>query len=385
MPETNNNTSESGGELTANKKMHTSYEQKNDHCKDGSPEQLKHEESIKSSSDNETASCERNKNTNSESDAISTDLDVSTKRRVSTLYARLAAERNNETISNIDVHAIMEMFSRIEISDEDLFAVSPPKEDCDICFLPMPHAADLCGVAKTYMPCCGKQLCHGCMDTAVGEMKRGNIKKWCPYCRVPMPKTEEEYMRRLKKRIEVDDDEAFFLLGIKYQHGSCGLPKDSVKAIEMYIQAAYLGSCRAHYQIAISYHHFDCGGVEKNVNKATHHYKLAAIGGHEGARHSLGMLGAQKGCLGFEHADNFDAAYQHFIIGAMDGYDESLKFMRGGYKAGYITKDGYADILRAYQYISNSMKSEQRTKVATRAANAKKSRTGSRQLSKQLK
>jgi len=96
---------------------------------------------------------------------------------------QLAAERhNNETsISNIDVGAIKERFRDIKISDEELFADPPPKEDCDICFLPMPFASRVCGVIRSYMTCCGKELCAGCVMESWNEMEKGEMKHSCPY------------------------------------------------------------------------------------------------------------------------------------------------------------------------------------------------------------
>jgi hypothetical protein len=71
-----------------------------------------------------------------------------------------------------------------ELRDEALFTDPPPKEDCPICFLPMPVKLFCCmslppatilsvpifGFAKLptldmeqYYPCCGKIICKGCI------------------------------------------------------------------------------------------------------------------------------------------------------------------------------------------------------------------------------
>ena len=161
MPETNNNKSEIGaaeysGEMTAaNKKMSTSYEQKNDHCKDGAAEQHKHEDSIKSSSDN---------------------------------------------IDDIDymdeMNAVRKIFDKVGISSDDyddkLFQDPPQKKKCPICMLPiMPHANALCGVRCAYQPCCGKTVCLGCMAAAGEEMSKGTLKPCCPFCRESINKQEK--------------------------------------------------------------------------------------------------------------------------------------------------------------------------------------------------
>ena len=73
-----------------------------------------------------------------------------------------------------------------DISDEKLFADPPPKEDCQICLLPMPHASGVSKVRITYMPCCGKTLCEGCVLESEDEMNKGGMKRWCPFCRIPI-------------------------------------------------------------------------------------------------------------------------------------------------------------------------------------------------------
>jgi len=47
-----------------------------------------------------------------------------------------------------------------EPDDELLFREPPPKEDCPICFLPMPHSGvAIGGVNAIYQSCCGTTLC----------------------------------------------------------------------------------------------------------------------------------------------------------------------------------------------------------------------------------
>ena len=105
----------------------------------------------------------------------------------------------------------------------------------------------------------------------------------------------------------------------------------------------------------LNYYHFSIEKL-KDKKKAIQQYKLAAIGGHEGARHSLGAKEGNDG--------NMERAYKHFMIAARGGNNDSLKKVGEGYKAGYVPKDEYASTLRAYQVSVDEMKSEQRTKAA---------------------
>jgi len=196
---------------------------------------------------------------------------------------------SGKSASDIDV--ISEKLSdntigSMTISDNELFKDPPPKEDCSICMQPMPHFSGMCGVETAYMPCCGKTICSGCMHAAREEMKKGAMKPLCLYCRVPLKCSVKELMKRYKKRMKLNDPEAFFTLAIKYKNGEWGLSRDFDKALELFNRAAEIGSPRAHSTIAQA----QGQGVKRDMVKTMHHYELAAIGGHERARITLARL-----------------------------------------------------------------------------------------------
>ena len=215
--------------------------------------------------------------------------------------------------SNID--AVSDSLYRAHISndDDDLFKDNSPKEDCPLCLLPMPFTTGVCGVRTTYMPCCGKMLCTGCSMAEHGEMEKGNIKPWCAFCRLPLPTSNKEAVKRIKKRMKLNDAHAYLQLGLLYERGDYGLTPNLNKAIELWNKAAELGSSGAYYNLATAYHAGQ--GVEKDIEKAVHHYKLAAIGGHEQARHVLGAIEYSIG--------NMNIAMKHFMIAARSGYDKA--------------------------------------------------------------
>jgi len=66
---------------------------------------------------------------------------------------------------------------------------------------------------------------------------------------VPKPHSDKENLDRCKKRIKLNDAEAFFMLGSKYNQGKWGLQKNTNKAIELWNKAADLGSVCAHFSI----------------------------------------------------------------------------------------------------------------------------------------
>jgi len=260
---------------------------------------------------------------------------------------------------------------KVDTFDSVLFQDPPQKEECSICMLPMPYLSGLCGVRKVYMPCCGKFICYGCSMAEDNEIENGNLKPFCSFCRVPMPfsfdksnrnHANKEQLKRLKKRMELNDAEAFYVLGCAYRDGDVGLSQDMNKAFELLNQSAELGSISAHYSLALSYligegdscHYL---GLSEDFEKSMHHTLLAAIGGHEVARLILGNTEKQLN-------NNVDRAVKHWTISARSGYDESLKRIGEEYKAGHVTKDEYANTLRAYQVSVDEMKSIERTKVA---------------------
>jgi len=68
------------------------------------------------------------------------------------------------------------------------------------------------------------------------------------------------------------------------------------------------------------------------------------------------------GCIEGE-ADNIDRAMKHFILSARAGHKKSLDNVKVGFKNGLVTKDEYANTLRAYQYQQDEMKSDSRDKA----------------------
>ena len=64
-------------------------------------------------------------------------------------------------------------------------------------------------------------------------------EKKCPFCRTPVP-TSIERIERIKKRVELDDVEAMFILGNYYRNGKFGFPQDYDKALELFVRAGSL-------------------------------------------------------------------------------------------------------------------------------------------------
>ena len=234
-----------------------------------------------------------------------------------------------------------------ELHDIELFKQPPKKEDCPICFLPLPSLH----TGSTYYICCGKEICSGC-DHAISLLRDKEEK--CPFCRTSVPSTDKEIIEMYKRRVEVGDAHGIYGLGCFYSNGAFGLQQDYSKALELWHRAGELGNAKAYHNIGHAYH--TGRGVERDDQKANHYYELAAMGGDASARYNLGNSERRVG--------NWDRALKHYMIAAGGGYNGSVKKIRQMYLDGYATKEDYTSALRAYQVYLEEVRSEQRNEAA---------------------
>ena len=177
----------------------------------------------------------------------------------------------------------------------------------------------------------------------------------CAFCRVPTPSSEEEDTNRTNKLISVDNANGYYQLAGYYATGS-GVSQDITKANELYLRAGELGHTGAYCKLGVCYYYGE--GVDVDKKKAIHFYELASMNGDVYARHNLGCVEAEAG--------NIARATKHFILAARAGHKESLDMVKTGFMKGVITKDEYANTLRAYQKAHDEMKSDMRDKARDR-------------------
>ena len=211
--------------------------------------------------------------------------------------------------------------------------------DCPICCLPIP----IDGADKSrMMGCCSKVICNGC-DSA--SKKRDY--QTCAFCRESIPETEEECDKKRMKRVEANDPAALCQEG--YKHHEKG---DYQSAFDYWTKAAELGNVGAHFELACLYD--DGDGVAPDQGKYTHHLKVAAIGGHPGARYNLGIHEWNN--------YNIKRAMKHWVIAAAQGDDLSIKMLLEKYSIseGCVSKEDLAAALRAHKAAVDATKSPQR-------------------------
>ena len=215
---------------------------------------------------------------------------------------------------------------------------------------------DLCTICYLYVGlpmskhskmkvCCMKRVCNGCILAAHRRGLRG-----CPFCRTPTPHDDASALAMIQKRVNKRDTAAMKHLGDKYYFGELGLAKDVTKAIELWTEAAELGSNDAQYQLGDTYYKGD--GVEEDKPRGVRHWQQAAMKGHLKSRHFLGFTEFYKG--------NYELAVQHFMISAKMGYEDSLSYIKETFMGGLATKVQYAEALRGYGDATEEMKSPQR-------------------------
>ena len=154
----------------------------------------------------------------------------------------------------------------------------------------------------------------------------------------------------IQKRVDKGDGEAINFLGVKYYHGQLGLAKDVPRAIELWTEAADLGSIDAHCQLG--HVHYTGIGVKQDKSKGICHWQQAAMQGHVECRYNLG-------CAEYK-AGNYKLALQHYMISAKMGYEKSLNCIKQMFKDGHATKAQYTEALLGYQDAVEEMKSPQR-------------------------
>ena len=233
-----------------------------------------------------------------------------------------------------------------ELKDEQLYSKGLERPEgshfCPICTLPIPLPMEKHSSSNV---CCMKRICDGC-DLAAE--KRGMDE--CPFCRTPYPKNEAEMLAMIQARVLKKDPEAIYFIGKQYYHGELGLQKDMRRAVELFTEAAELGSIDATYTLGILY---DRGyGVEKDTAKAVKFYEIASMEGCVEARHNLGCIEEEKG--------NQNRALRHWLTSAKMGDKDSLEAIKKMFMAGHATKVQYAEALKGYQDAVEEMKSHDR-------------------------
>jgi hypothetical protein len=239
-----------------------------------------------------------------------------------------------------------------EIRDDRLFTLPDESHfgECPICCLPLPIDRD-----KSFKnTCCSKGICKGCSYANQKREQEQGLRPKCPYCREPVPTTDEEIEQNDIKRVKANDPAALCDIGKRVY-----LEGDYDGAVQYLTKAAALLEIEAHYQLAMLYRNGH--GVEKSKKKEMYHLEEAAIGGHPEARYNLGAYEMMSGRI--------KRGVKHLVIAAKLGDHDALEAVKDEFARGNASKEDYEAALRGHQAAVDATKSQKRTEAEAYFAN----------------
>ena len=214
--------------------------------------------------------------------------------------------------------------------------------ECPICCLPL----SLDFKKWSINTCCCQRICSGCSHANQKREWKEGLDQKCPFCREPLPKTDEQQAKNYMKRAKANDPVALCNMGKKHYDNK----GDHKKAFEYWTRATELGDAEAHFNLSILYQLVE--GVEKDKKKEVYHLEEAAVGGHPDARYNLGCEENENGRVG--------RAVKHWIIAAKLGHDHALETVKECFWKGLAKKEDYETALRGHQAAVDATKSQQR-------------------------
>ncbi|EJK69137.1 hypothetical protein THAOC_09640 [Thalassiosira oceanica] len=250
-----------------------------------------------------------------------------------------AAVADSANVEPADLGVVQNLQQQLMASGHE----RPEGDRCPICFdlieLPL-------GQHSKINVCCMKKVCNGCRLAA---HQRG-IYGRCPFCRTPFPADDPSRLAMIQKRVNKGDADAITILGEQHCQGTLGLAKNVPRAIELWTEAAELGSLEAQNHLGLV--HYNGNGVEQDKPRGIHHWQQAAMKGQVTSRNNLGFAEHRNG--------NYQLAVQHWMISAKMGFEQSLNEIKEMYKEGRATKAQYAEALLGYRDAVEETKSPQR-------------------------
>ena len=222
----------------------------------------------------------------------------------------------------------------------------PPQEECSICMQVLPIHESL----HTYFPCCGKIICCGC--DFQHKIKSGKGRT-CAFCREPLPKSDDENLARLSKRVELKDPVALCNMALVHGFGYLGRPVDHAKCLEHLRESADLCHSTALNTLGNFYNDGDIG-LEQNDGEALKFWEKAAKSAHLVAQHNIGFRDVRNG-------DNI-AAIRHWRLSASGGLRMSMENLIAGFENGFLRHGDLAETLQAMYRSKTEMKSDHRDK-----------------------
>ena len=234
-----------------------------------------------------------------------------------------------------------------ETADFDLYAPITERRECPICMLPLPLGSN----ETTFMNCCGKFICQGCMyKGVVTNLKNGTpqdeIKK-CVFCRqLPV----KNVIKALKKLIKRNNALAYIQMAGHYIEGE-GVFQSDTKSLELIACAAELGEVEAFSRIGSFY--LDGTAVEEDISKAVEIFEVGAKKGSISAHQRLAEFHGIN--------ENIQDCIEHTKVAASAGDQIAMDNLMANYKVNkLLSKEDLSQTLLAFQTSRNEMKNKER-------------------------
>ena len=203
-----------------------------------------------------------------------------------------------------------------ETKDMELYGPLPEQEECPICFLPLPRSDK----ELLYMACCGQTLCGGGSHASFFIGGKRSKSYLCAFCRfeTQLDDLGKALIAQYNVRAEKNDADAINNLAENYRVGECGLPKDDVMALRLYLRAAELGCLAAIGNLATSFFRDD--DVLQDADFAMQLATIAAKRGHLVSYHLIGNIYHEQG--------DVENTAKSWIFAAKAGHSDSMKALR---------------------------------------------------------
>ena len=189
----------------------------------------------------------------------------------------------------------------------------------------------------------------------------------CLFCNAEAPVYDDELLTRLLNRIDkYNDPKAMIMLGLAYQNGEIGLPKNLKKAEALYKRSYDRGHPEAAYFLANMYHKLI---PDKVLEK--HYAEEGARRGNTGCmsivaditlqsgNYKEGIRLFQKGYFDVE-SGNFDEAARLWMNAARLGDKTAMENVMAWYRDELISNDDLTTTLRAHKAVIAKGKNEAR-------------------------
>ncbi|EJK57128.1 hypothetical protein THAOC_22864, partial [Thalassiosira oceanica] len=154
---------------------------------------------------------------------------------------------------------------------------------------------------------------------SAADESAAQIARYYEILMTPLPSDDASKVAMVQKRVDRGDADAMCFLGEQYYLAGLGLTKDASRAIELWTDAAELGSAEAQYFLGHLCYYGNC--VEEDKPRGIRHWLQAAMKGHAICRHALGVAE-------YEVNGNSDLTAQHWMISAKMGFKQSLDGMK---------------------------------------------------------